>query len=244
MNITPPPAVLPKDFYVYEHRKATTGEVFYVGKGQGIRAWAHHTRSRHWTHIALKHGVDIAIIADGLVEWYAHELECELIALHGRSDTGHGHLINLTDGGDGASGYRATPETKSKISAAMRGENHPRFGKKTPQHVRDKIAAAHTGKSLSDEHKQTLRDRHAFSGGRRPAQADAVRGEKNGRCRPVVCIETGEIFPFVKAASDWLASQGRSGSIYNCCYGLSKTAGGYRWEFVERKGPPKRALMR
>lgn len=33
------------DFYVYLHRKKTTKEVFYVGKGSGDRVWSRAGRS-------------------------------------------------------------------------------------------------------------------------------------------------------------------------------------------------------
>jgi NUMOD3 motif len=233
MRISPPPATLPKDFYVYEHRKATTGEVFYIGKGKNGRAWIATNRKRHWLNIAKKHGVVVRIIKDGLQEWFAHELERDLIALHGRMDCGLGPLVNVTDGGEGSSGVIVSDETRRKMSEAFSGTKHPMYGKPMPQSVKDKIAASRNGKPLTEAHKQTLRDRHAFGGRSRPAQADAVRGEKNGRCRPVLCLETGSEFPYVKAAQIWLLSQGRRGSVYNCCYGFSRSAGGYTWRFKE-----------
>jgi hypothetical protein len=114
------PAELPKDFYVYLHRKATTGEVFYVGKGFGRRAWkVSCKRSQHWKNTVRKHGLIVEIAADGLQEWYAHEMERDLIALYGRRDLGHGPLVNLTDGGEGLVGYSPTVETLAKKSAAM-----------------------------------------------------------------------------------------------------------------------------
>jgi len=92
------------DFYVYVHRKATTGEVFYVGKGKGRRAYITSARSDWWHRTVKKHGHVVEIVAYGLQEWYAFELEVELIALYGRRDRGDGVLLNVTDGGEGASG--------------------------------------------------------------------------------------------------------------------------------------------
>jgi hypothetical protein len=42
------------EFYVYLHRRATTGEIFYVGKGSNKRAWTAQGRNRHWQNIAAK----------------------------------------------------------------------------------------------------------------------------------------------------------------------------------------------
>ena len=114
-------ASLPQDFYVYLHRKATTGDVFYVGKGQDRRALSHRGRNRHWKNIVAKHGLVVEIVADRLREWYAHELECELIALHGRRDLGYGPLVNMEDGGQGASGRMQTAKRQASKQCDTRG---------------------------------------------------------------------------------------------------------------------------
>lgn len=88
-------------YYVYLHRKKTTGEVFYVGKGKNKRAWDRHGRSDLWKKTATKCGWDVEILQDNLQEWYAFELETGLIALYGRLDLGDGSLVNLSDGGEG-----------------------------------------------------------------------------------------------------------------------------------------------
>lgn len=105
------------DFYVYAHRKATTGEIFYIGKGTGRRAW-NLQRNSLWSRTVKKHGLIVDIVQAGLREWAAHEIECDLIALHGRRDCGHGPLINLTDGGEGAS--NPSKETRQKIKDAWK----------------------------------------------------------------------------------------------------------------------------
>ena len=58
-------------YYVYLHRKKTTGEVFYVGKGSGKRAWDNHGRSDPWRKTVSKHGKIVEILQDNLQEWYA-----------------------------------------------------------------------------------------------------------------------------------------------------------------------------
>lgn len=98
-------------FYVYVHRRATDGRVFYVGKGKGRRAWTAQGRSNYWRNIVAKHGLIVEVVQDNMQEWWAFEMECELIALYGREN-----LCNLTDGGDGTSGAVRSVESKRKTS--------------------------------------------------------------------------------------------------------------------------------
>ena len=90
------------NFYVYLHRKKTTGEVFYIGKGKGNRAWSKKGRNDHWNRVAKKHGFTVEVHTNDIQEWYAFELERELIAYYGRVQDGTGTLVNYTDGGEGA----------------------------------------------------------------------------------------------------------------------------------------------
>lgn len=108
------------DFYVYLHRKATTGEIFYVGKGQGNRAWSHKSRSKYWQNLVAKHGYTIELAGSGLQEWYAFELEKELVALYGRKDTGDGALANLSDGGDGPAGRVVSDSQRAHHSKTIK----------------------------------------------------------------------------------------------------------------------------
>jgi hypothetical protein len=108
--------IVPQDFYVYVHRRASDGRVFYVGKGHGNRAWS-TARNKHWHRVAKKHGLKVEIFQDGLQEWYAFELEMGLIALYGREN-----LCNMTDGGEGTSGFKHCEETRLAQSTALKGK--------------------------------------------------------------------------------------------------------------------------
>lgn len=69
---------------------------------------------------------------------------------------------------------------------------------------------------LSEERKEELR----------------AKAEKHG-CVPVMCIETGESYESITAASR--AKNVRSSAISLCCRGYQKTAGGLHWDFVLEK---------
>ena len=91
------------EYYVYEHA-TEDGDVYYIGKGKGNRAWSKEGRNDFWRKKALKHGMAVSIVEDGLTEQEAFDLEVSLISHYGRRDNGTGCLVNLTDGGEGASG--------------------------------------------------------------------------------------------------------------------------------------------
>lgn len=91
----------PSGYYLYVHRKATDGSIFYVGKGLRDRWKSTNRTNKHWQNIAIKHGVIVDILIQDLQEWYAYEKEAELIAHYGRLDLQEGPLANHDDGGRG-----------------------------------------------------------------------------------------------------------------------------------------------
>ncbi len=166
------------DFYVYLHRRASDGRVFYVGKGTGPRAWVWHNRNPYWCNTKEKHGLEVEIAICGISEQEAFAHEKRMI----ENLLFEGHpLTNLTAGGEGMSGYQYTDEHRRKLSEAGKGRTRTdaeiekwrksragwspsddtrqkisesltgRKRGKTPQSVRDKIAKANTGKFHSDE---------------------------------------------------------------------------------------------
>jgi group I intron endonuclease len=136
-------------FYTYAHTKPD-GTIFYIGKGQGRRAWSIAHRNRHWKFVVAKHGsFEVTILSEHETEKEALDEEIELIA-HFKK---FGFLTNKTDGGEGWSGCTHTEEhkeymrnlmlgreisqeTRNKISATSiangshAGENNPMFGRK------------------------------------------------------------------------------------------------------------------
>lgn len=106
--------------YVYLHRKADDGMVFYVGKGTERsrhqkpiyeRANERDSRNQHWHRIVAKHGLTVEIVASFVTDLDAQNFERSLIAEYGRDA-----LANLTDGGDGCAGINPSAETRRKLS--------------------------------------------------------------------------------------------------------------------------------
>jgi hypothetical protein len=159
--------ILPQDFYVYAHIKASTNEIFYIGKGLGNRAWRKDGRGTYWKRVVAKHGLKIKILIDGLQEWAAFEFERDYISLYGRKDMGYGQLINLTCGGDGVSGLITTEATKNKIRQSLIGRpRNPQSsaksaqsntGKKRTIDSKKRMSAAQKGKVVSEATREKLR---------------------------------------------------------------------------------------
>lgn len=151
-------------FYVYEPWRPDTGVCFYVGKGQGKRAFDMRRGRNRWHRsvttklLGLGLSVEIRIVDSGLQESEAFLREIERIA-HWREQGFE--LVNLSDGGEGPSGLKHTeefkirvseklkgrefsPEHRAKLSAFMKGRQHG-LGKKRPQYAIDASASAQRG---------------------------------------------------------------------------------------------------
>jgi hypothetical protein len=142
-------------YYIYQHRSADTNEIFYVGKGKDKRFCDKNKRGRYWKHYVAKHGFVPEIIKDGLDEELAFLAEMECIDAYKRRGI---KLINLTDGGEGCSGYsmKHSEEQKAKWSIERKGTPSPRKGVKLLDSTKEKISFARTGKLLSDSHKEAI----------------------------------------------------------------------------------------
>jgi len=130
------------EFYVYVYLRED-GSPYYIGKGQGDRAWRKKGRRIPRPTDSSR----IVIVKETLTETEAFDEERLLIAFYGRKDKGTGCLRNMTDGGEGASGRIPSPEHRAKQSAAMSGENNPMYGKPNPhsEETKAKISAAQSG---------------------------------------------------------------------------------------------------
>lgn len=111
-------------FYVYEHWRTDRGECFYVGKGHGRRAYDMRRGRNRWHKFlqaklsALGTAIEVKIIADGLSERDAFDIEVERIAFWKNDGA---DLCNLTIGGDGRTGLKHTEEWKRANSERMKG---------------------------------------------------------------------------------------------------------------------------
>jgi hypothetical protein len=115
-------------FYVYTHKNPSTGEVFYIGKGKGKRAYSTQGRNENWNDLVSKNGFEVVIEKNNLTDSEANELEKDLIMQYG-----YDSLTNITLGGKGGDTISKNPnrsEIVAKISMSNSGEKNPNYGGK------------------------------------------------------------------------------------------------------------------
>ena len=140
-------------YYVYRHTRNDTNQVFYIGKGHGKRAYKKTQRSKYWQRVVEKAGFSVEILAENLTEDCAFELEMFLILEYKRFGV---VLCNLTDGGEGSSGYKHTQQSRNKLSEIAKARVQS-------DETKLKIGASLKGrkqKPFSEEHKLKLSISH------------------------------------------------------------------------------------
>lgn len=162
-------------FYAYIHCKPD-GTPFYVGKGVLARvAKKNRPHNPRHTRILNKYGADKVLVGkmECSTEDIAFDLERGLIKRLRKMGVG---IVNLTEGGDGASGAVRSPETRSKMSAAQTG-NQKALGKKKSDEARAKIAAAKIGNQWNVGRKYSLETKVKKSRSLGGTSVECTKGE-------------------------------------------------------------------
>jgi hypothetical protein len=111
-----------RDFYVYVIFKPD-GVPCYVGKGCRGR-WKQHVKNSHNKSLRdlfkANPNLEIRKVHKSLTNEEAVAIEMQLIASIGRVEFG-GTLVNLTNGGEGTTGWIPTVETRAKIGSLKKG---------------------------------------------------------------------------------------------------------------------------
>jgi len=157
-----------RDFYVYAYFDPTSDTPFYIGRGTKYRDVSHLTpaelRKPSFFHNKLAklltsghRPLVVRLLSDLTHEESNFWEQFFIVSLGRRNDANNlGPLCNLTNGGDGNKGYRATEETRLKNAKRAQG-NTNRRGQKHNDEARRKIKIARASQVITETHKAALR---------------------------------------------------------------------------------------
>lgn len=168
-----------KGFYVYIDYRQQGKIPFYVGKGSKERHMIPlRVANKHWMAVVKKEkGYTRQVVKSNLTEKQAFDLERKLIKKYKET------VVNFTDGGEGASGYKHTANELIKMAQSMIGKN---VGKKHTAETKRKMSDASKGNKYSLGYKHSdvtrLKMSIASKGKKKPMSMRLkLRGNQNAR---------------------------------------------------------------
>lgn len=242
-------AVDENNWCVYKHTNKTNGKV-YIGITSGApeNRWANGRKykgNEHFTSAINKYGWDgfsHEVLCTGLTKEEAIKEEVCLICAYRSADREFGYNISL--GGVGAASV--SEETRERMRKSASGDRNANYGK--PKTEETKKLLSESNKRYWKEHpkptgwKHTPEARQRMSEalkGRKPTRLGAHLTEEHkekiriGVSKPVLCVETGQVFENARIASAETGANYTSISDV-CNHKRGRTvAGGYHWKFVE-----------
>lgn len=140
-------------FYTYIHFRKDDLKPFYIGKGQGRRHLVKTKRNNHWNNVVRKHGFTSEIICHWETEKEALEHEMFLIQCFKDMKI---HLVNMTDGGEGTSGWIPNDSWKVKKSESQKTKFAKGENPLISDAAKQKRSKTIVGRKLDKEHKQKI----------------------------------------------------------------------------------------
>ena len=128
----------------------------------------------------------------------------------------------LAGKGRTAGGYHWIYADDGNEEAALERIRKMPEGRQRTEKSKEKQRQAMSGRKLTPEHCEKIRLSHIGQGWK-PSTYEKL-------CRKIRCIETGEIFPSIKAAAEHYGLQ--DSNISAVLAGKGKTTGGYHWEYI------------
>jgi hypothetical protein len=233
-----------KEYYVYELWDPIKNEPFYVGKGryrkryyrclthikEAVGAVRHKGKNNHKYNRINKifdQGGEplIKIVFETNNESEAFKKEIELIKLYGRRDLKTGSLTNLTAGGEGGSGHKATIEQRQKMCERLKGSGNPMYGRK---HTAEAIHAMSVARKAQKptKHSQEWKD----------YLKTHCKQLSEYNIQPVYQIDLkGNVlnnFPSMKRAGELLGFNTYRNISY-CCKNKHHTCMGFYWRLID-----------
>lgn len=238
-----------KKWIVYRHT-SPSGKV-YIGISSNIKSrWAHngYNYSRYnsiFKNAVNKYGWDNItheILLDNCSKEEAIYAEKYLIRWYKI----HGLSYNITDGGEGREGVKCSRETIEKIRNSNKGQKRTpeqienlrkaHFTEKAMMSSKKNICYAHTawkGRHHSDETKKKMSEAAKGRDMRKAIEASLkVPHKKTVKAVLQLDLSNNVInsFSSITEANNSLGKTSKA--IVNCLQGRTKTAFGYRWEYI------------
>lgn len=116
-----------------------------------------------------------------------------------------------------------TEEKRKEWGEKFSGKNHPMYGKYHSEETKQKLSNIFSIKNAGEGN--PMYGKHHSEETRKKISDKAKKS--------VICIETKRMFDSLTEASEWCGLKNGKSSIYNCCRGKQKTAGGYHWQYYE-----------
>lgn len=256
------------NYYVYIYWRLDINEPFYIGKGHGKRWKVLKRENTNFNRIVNKYPIAVEIIKDNLTEQEAFYWEEKIINTlvfeygysinikNNRSNNKYRHLVNMTWGGEGNSGYSHTEIWKENASKTRKGENnpnyknywteeqkeslskkqkerlknkenHPNYGRKWSEETKEKMSKAKKGKYVGENNPNY--GRHASKETKEKisrANRGRLKGSNSPQSLSVICITTKMIFKSMTEASEYYGIKGIA-HLCQCCKGERKSCGKY-----------------
>lgn len=232
-----------KIWYVYQHRRLDTNEIFYIGIGKKKnfqRAYATNQRNRIWRRITKKVNWKVEILFTSLTKIMAYKKEIMLIEKYGRMDLKTGRLCNLTAGGGGILEFKRSDEFKRKMSLLRQGCKNPMFGVRQTKEMIEKRIKYLRGKSRPEEVKNKISKSNR---GKKRTEEAIAKMKLAVKKTPIKIIDSSgieRIFPEIKIASETLINEGipaHRSRIYEALKNKKQYKGFYFEKFDLTKSP-------
>lgn len=235
---------------VYIHINKTNNKVYVgVAKGKPEKRWGKngygYTRTQPVFANAIEKytwdGFDHKILAVNLTQREAWDMEIELIAKYKSNckrykNPSYGY--NMTDGGEGSSGFKHTEETKrllSEIRSNPSDETRKRMSKSAKERCSDEWR-----KSTSQIQSGIKRPQCS-----NPCSEDAKQKIRKKTSKSVYQKTlNGEIIRKFSSQSEAERITGvQQAAIWRCCNKKVKSAGGFLWDYVDSYNKPHKNRM-
>lgn len=209
-------------YYLYMHTTPNGKRYVGITKQKPERRWGNgdgYRTCNGFFNAITKYGwtnISHEVILSDLSKEEAEYFERLFIAMFRTANTSYGY--NCQHGGN--LGKVFSDETRKKLSESHKGVRNSQYGKHHTIETRRKMSEANSGENC------------VWFGCQRSEESCAKMKASKRKVygKPVKNLDTGEIFPSViEAAEKYGISRPHIG---NCCRGVRKTCGGYRWEYA------------